>query len=95
MDEVVLSVEGFEAIRLCDHEQLDHAGAAERMGVSPATFGRVLSKARSIVAEALVLGRRLRIEGGSYETPSDRWPRCGCPSRRECKKGCSSKKAEP
>ena len=67
IDEILLPVEGLEAIRLCDYEGLDQSAAAERMKVSRPTMGRVLAEARSIVAEALVLGKRLKIEGGDYE----------------------------
>ncbi len=70
--EIVLPVEGFEAIRLSDFEGLDHETAAARMNVSRQTFGRILAEARRIVAEALVMGRVLRIEGGHFELP----PRC-------------------
>jgi len=65
--EVVIPVEAFEAIRLSDFEHLDQETAASMMGVSRHTFGRLLSSGRSIVAEALVTGKLLKIEGGEYE----------------------------
>jgi len=68
--EVVLPVEGFEALRLSDFEGLDQERAAGCMDVSRQTYGRILSAARRTVAEALVLGKFLRIEGGSFETPA-------------------------
>lgn len=64
--EVTLSVEGLEAIRLTDHEGLQMEGAAERMGVSRHTFGRILRQARKNVARALLEGLALRVEGGHY-----------------------------
>ena len=66
LEESVLSVEGLEAIRLADLEGLTGAQAAELMHISRHTFGRVLQEARRAVAEALVNGRALRIEGGVY-----------------------------
>lgn len=63
---VVLPVEGLEALRLADLEGLCAEAAAEAMGVSRHTFGRVLAQARRATAAALVGGRALRIEGGSY-----------------------------
>ncbi len=66
LEECVLSVEGFEALRLADWEGLGMDVSAQRMGVSRHTFGRILRKARHAVAEALVLGRALRVEGGTY-----------------------------
>lgn len=60
---VPLSLAELEALRLSDHERLPQLRAAARMGVSRQTFGRILGGARRRVAEALVLGKALRIEG--------------------------------
>ena len=65
--ELLLSVEELEAIRLSDFEGLDQEAAANLMEVSRQTYGRILAHARSIVSEALVTGKALRIEGGDYE----------------------------
>ena len=65
--EVFLSVEELEAIRLSDFEGLDQESAANLMEVSRQTYGRILAHARSIISEALVTGKALRIEGGNYE----------------------------
>ncbi len=62
LDEVELTLEEYEAIRLADHEGLYQEQAAERMGVSRQTFGRAIEKARAKVAKALVLGLVLRIQ---------------------------------
>ena len=67
LTEVCLGVDGFEAIRLADLEGMTMEEAAARMGVSRHTFGRVLADGRRAVAEALVVGRALRIAGGNYE----------------------------
>ncbi|VEN74632.1 conserved hypothetical protein [Candidatus Desulfarcum epimagneticum] len=72
MDEIILPVEGLEAIRLCDFEGFDQQAAAERMEISRPTMGRVLADARGIVAEALVMGKRLVIKGGNYEIATRR-----------------------
>jgi len=66
LEEVVLPVEGLEALRLSDLEKLDQETAAVRMNVSRQTFGRVLAEAREVIAEALVMGKMVRIQGGSY-----------------------------
>ncbi len=66
--EVTLKVEEFEAIRLKDFEGLDQNEAAEKMDISQPTFYRTLVSAREKVADALVNGKSLRIEGGDYET---------------------------
>jgi len=65
--EVFMSVEELEAIRLSDFEHLDQETAANMMQVSRHTFGRILGAARSIVAEALITGKTLKIEGGTFE----------------------------
>jgi len=65
--EVFLSVEELEAVRLSDFEGLDQESAANLMEVSRQTYGRILAHARSIISEALVTGKALRIEGGNYE----------------------------
>lgn len=66
LEEVVLSVEGLEALRLTDLEKQDQETAATQMNVSRQTFGRVLAEARQVVAEALVMGKVIRIQGGFF-----------------------------
>jgi predicted DNA-binding protein (UPF0251 family) len=68
LEEVVLGLDGLEALRLADLEGLYQEEAAARMGVSRATFGRIVADARRRVAEALVEGKLLRIEGGPVDT---------------------------
>jgi len=65
--ESYLPVEGLEALRLADYENLGMEEAAARMHVSRHTFGRILAQARQAVAAVLVEGRALRIEGGNWE----------------------------
>jgi uncharacterized protein len=62
LEEVSLSLDELEAIRLADYEGLYHEQAAAKMKVSRATFGRILTEARHKVAEAIVDGKALRIE---------------------------------
>ena len=64
--EVLLTIEELEALRLSDFEHLDQETAANMMAVSRHTFGRILANARSIVAEALVTAKALKVEGGAY-----------------------------
>jgi predicted DNA-binding protein (UPF0251 family) len=66
MEEVNLTVEEFESLRLCDLEGLDQAACAIRMSISRASVQRVLTQARRHVAEAITQGKALRIEGGNY-----------------------------
>ena len=66
LDEVNLPFEGHEALRLADVEGMNQEEAAQYMGVSRHTFGRVLAGARKVVAEAVVKGLALRVQGGDY-----------------------------
>ncbi|QBG48483.1 DUF134 domain-containing protein [Verrucomicrobia bacterium S94] len=63
--EVVLSFDEIEAIRLADHEGLYQEQVAERMNISRQTVGRILTSARGKVADALVNGKAIRMEGGA------------------------------
>lgn len=63
--DVVLSLDEFEALRLADYEGLYQEAAALRMGISRQTFGRIVESARKKVADALVNGKVLRVEGGN------------------------------
>ena len=67
LEEITLTLDELEAIRLADLEGLYQEEAAERMGISRPTFGRILDAARRKVAEAIVLGKALKIEGGAVE----------------------------
>lgn len=67
LEENAVTVDELEAIRLADGEGLYHEEAAERMNVSRQTFGRIVESARKKVADALVNGKALRIEGGEIE----------------------------
>lgn len=62
---VRLDLDGLEALRLADLEGLYQEAAAEQMGVSRATFGRIVATAHARVAEALLEGKALRIGGGA------------------------------
>ncbi len=62
--EVILTLDGLEALRHADVDGLDQSEAAGRMGISRSTFSRLLAEARRVVATALSEGWALRIEGG-------------------------------
>ncbi len=66
LTEVYLTIEGAEALRLVDAKGLDLNTAAGEMNVSRHTFGRILTQARRIVAEAITEGMAIRIEGGDF-----------------------------
>ena len=84
LTEIYLTVEGYEALRLAEIEGLTQEEAAERMNVSRHTFGRILAQARKAVAQAVVQGRALRIEGGDYEISGQRGKNCSARSETQC-----------
>ena len=67
LEEVRLSLEEAEALRLKDLEGLEQEQGAEKMNISRPTFQRVLASARQKIADALLNGKAIRIEGGNFE----------------------------
>ena len=65
LSEVIVHLDEFEALRLADAEGMYQVEAANKMGVSRQTFGRIISRARAKLAEAIVAGKVIRIEGGN------------------------------
>lgn len=66
LPENILKLEELEAIRLKDLEGLEQAECAQRMEVSRPTFQRILLSAREKVADSLIYGKMIRIEGGNF-----------------------------
>ena len=66
LEEVVISVNEFEALRLADFEQMDQVNCAKRMGISQPTFNRTIQSARQKISDAVINGKAIKIEGGSY-----------------------------
>lgn len=64
--ENLLKLEELEAIRLKDLLGLEQSECAEKMEVSRPTFQRILLSAREIIADSLVNGKGIRIEGGNF-----------------------------
>jgi predicted DNA-binding protein (UPF0251 family) len=76
LEEILLSVEEAEAIRLRDLEGLEQEECARKMLISRPTFHRVLGSARKKLADALLNGKAIRIEGGNFEMAIRRY-KCG------------------
>ncbi|MCE5266101.1 MAG: DUF134 domain-containing protein [Deltaproteobacteria bacterium] len=88
-DEVLLNLDEYEALRLADFEGLYQEQAAARMNISRQTFGRIVEAARRKIADVLVNGKALRIDGGSVSLKSAepfRCPRCRKTISRDCGK---------
>jgi predicted DNA-binding protein (UPF0251 family) len=72
---IFLHLEEYEAVRLCDYEMLNHHEASMLMAVSRPTLTRIYSRARKKIAEAMVKGLQLIIEGGKIYFDSE-WFLC-------------------
>jgi len=83
---IIMTVEEYEAIRLIDLEGLTQEECAEKMQVARATVQNIYKYARSKLAESLVNGNLLKIEGGDYKlyNESERMNGCGRCRRNRC-----------
>ena len=85
--EAILSFDGYEAVRLIDALGYTQDACAQKMGVSRSTVARIYASARRTLADALIHGRALRIEGGDVAVCAQFRPECagveGCCHRAE------------
>ena len=72
---VRLLLEEYEAVKLADYQDLNHAEAAQIMDVSRPTFSRIYDSARKKIAQAFMEVRSIQIEGGNVESGDD-WYHC-------------------
>jgi predicted DNA-binding protein (UPF0251 family) len=73
---VRVSLEELESIRLKDLEGLEQEECAQQMRISRPTFHRILESGRKKLADALINGKAIQIEGGNFEL-AQRLFRCG------------------
>lgn len=83
LEEVLLTLDELEALRLADLNGLYQEKAAQKMAISRSAFARILESARKKVADALVHGKCLRLEGGPVLPGPGRTGVCprDCPCR--------------
>lgn len=62
LEQVTLSHEEIEALKLHELDGLDHTDAAEQMSISQPTFGRTINSAYKKIADAIINGKALKIE---------------------------------
>ena len=64
LQEIGLTIDEFEAIRLADLGGLYQEEAAKKMAISRQTFGNIIASAHKKIADAIVNGKALKISGG-------------------------------
>ena len=74
-NEVCLTFEEYESIKLCDYDLLKHEDAANLMNISRSTFSRIYESSRRKIAKAFVDVCTIRIDGGSTSLYVD-WMKC-------------------
>ena len=62
LEEIELTLDEIEALRLCDLENFDQKRAAQKMKISQSTLNRILISARKKVAKALIEGKAIKIK---------------------------------
>ena len=67
LEEVNLTLDELEAVRLADLAELYQEDAAKKMNVSRQTFGNIINSAHKKIADALLNAKALKIEGGTVE----------------------------
>lgn len=72
IQESILTHEETEAIRLMDHKNIEQAKAAKKMQVSQPTLSRILKSARKKLADALINGKAIKIQGGDFKMVQSR-----------------------
>lgn len=65
LEEIVIEADEIEAIRLANLEGLYQEKAAEKMGISRQTFGRIITSANKKIAEGLINGKSIRLKTNS------------------------------
>lgn len=64
LQEIILTLDELEAVRLADLQEMYQEEAAERMNISRQTFGNIINSAHKKIADALLNAKALKIEGG-------------------------------
>ncbi|HHU31531.1 MAG: DUF134 domain-containing protein [Zhaonellaceae bacterium] len=80
---VKMTVDEYETIRLIDHQGLTQEECSEQMNVARTTVQGIYNEARKKIADSLVNGKMLLIEGGEYQLCDGFGPHCG---KRGCKR---------
>ena len=69
LEEVELTIDELETLRLVNIKKLSQEDAAKKMKIHQSTFQRTLTRAREKITDALVNGKAIKIHGGEYKMP--------------------------
>lgn len=69
LEEVELTIDELETLRLSNIEKLSQQDAAEKMNIHQSTFQRTLARVNEKVSDALVNGKAIKLKGGDYTMP--------------------------
>ena len=87
LEHINLTLDEIEAVRLADLEGLYQEAAAQQMNVSRQTFGRIVDSAHKKIADALINGKALSIDGGKIELDNSETKESCKTQRRRCRHG--------
>ena len=85
---VILTVDEYEAIRLIDKQGFSQEECSNYMQVARTTVQLIYNSARKKLADALVDGLSIRIEGGDFQLCDGNEDYCGCGGCRRHRRGC-------
>lgn len=89
---VIMTVDEYEAIRLIDKQGFSQEECSSYMNVARTTVQMIYNSARKKMADALVGGLSLRIEGGDYQLCDGKEDYCGCGGCRKHRRSCVQQK---
>ncbi len=67
LKETTLSFDELEAIRLVDSKELEQSKAGKKMKISQSTLSRLLKEGRKKLADAIIQGNAIKIQGGNFK----------------------------
>lgn len=67
LQETILSFDELEAIRLIDSEAMEQSKAGKKMKISQSTLSRLLKEGRKKLANAIITGQAIKIQGGNFK----------------------------
>ena len=88
---ITMSIDEYETIRLIDLENFTQEECASQMNIARTTVQGIYTEARKKLAESLVNGKTLNIEGGDYELCNGLESSCGCGGCKRHKQKCNNK----